>query len=166
MKKFFMFVGLPGSGKSTVAAELEEYFSYFTDDVFVYSTDRYIEAIAKAQNKTYNEVFADTIKEATEIMNEYLDCFIESTDGVSSVIIWDQTNLTKKSRASKLDRIPKDYEKEILIVQPLKTVIFSRNKERKKVGRGIPDNVLLSMMESYEPPTNDEAHVRDVTKEF
>lgn len=163
MKKFYMLVGFPGSGKSTIAAELEKHYSSMNIPTFVYSTDRYIETFASEVGKTYNEVFSDLIKEATKFMDDYLLHFLSTEN--NSVIIWDQTNLTKKSRASKLAKIPDDYEKEILLVWPYIGDIFKRNEERKKVGRAVPDNILSNMIKIFESPTNEEAPVRDVTKD-
>lgn len=143
MPALYMLVGLPGSGKSTFAKNL---FG------FNYSTDSVVESIANLQGKTYNEVFFDWIKVAQNQMDENLEVAIQHKDDV----IWDQTNLTAKSRKSKLSKIPKDYRKVAFVFIADQVVLEKVNNERKEIGRDIPEKVLLDMQKNFEYPTKDE----------
>ena len=143
MPVLYMLVGLPGSGKSTFAKNL---FG------FNYSTDSVVESIANLQGKTYNQVFFDWIKVAQNQMNENLEVAIQHKDDV----IWDQTNLTAKSRKSKLSKIPKDYRKVAFVFITDQAVLEKVNQQRKEFGRDIPEKVLLDMQKNFEYPTKTE----------
>ena len=96
MPKLYMLVGVPGAGKSTWIK------NHADGAAMVLSTDDKIEAAARAQGKTYSEVFKDEIKAATSGMAQ--DLLRALRDGRD--IILDQTNITRKSRKEKLARIP------------------------------------------------------------
>lgn len=142
-----MLIGLPGSGKSTwVKHQTED-----ADDIYIASTDDIIESIAQSQNKTYTEVFADNIKVAEKRM--YANIMLATDLGQD--IIWDQTNITRKSRAKKLIMIPDHYEKiAVVFSTPERTELFRRLDSRP--GKTIPEHVVNSMIDSLEIPTKDE----------
>lgn len=142
MKELIMMVGMPCSGKSTFI----EKFSNKFNDYIVISTDNIIEDRAEKQGKTYNEIFKDEIKSATKEMNERLAQAIQNGDN----IIWDQTNLTVKSRKSKLSGIPKDYQKVAMYVETDLKTIKDRNVRPGKI---IPESVLDNMWGSIEVPS-------------
>jgi predicted kinase len=142
MKELIMMVGMPCSGKSTFI----EKFSNKFNDYIVISTDNIIEGRAEKQGKTYNEIFKDEIKSATKEMNERLAQAIQNGDN----IIWDQTNLTVKSRKSKLSGIPKDYQKVAMYVETDLKTIKDRNVRPGKI---IPESVLDNMWGSIEVPS-------------
>ena len=142
MKELIMMVGMPCSGKSTFI----EKFSNKFNDYIVISTDNIIEDRAEKQGKTYNEIFKDEIKSATKEMNERLAQAIQNGDN----IIWDQTNLTVKSRKSKLSGIPKDYQKVAMYVETDLKTIKGRNVRPGKI---IPESVLDNMWGSIEVPS-------------
>ena len=150
MPKLIMMSGIPTSGKSTYVQNGIDY-SELSDEGFTYlSTDNYIQEKAKKEGLTYDEIFDYTIKEATEEMYKLLEFAIQSKMNV----IWDQTNLTVKSRRKKLKRIPKDYEKVAVYRKiPLETAML-RNPERP--GKVIPPNTLRDMHRVFQPPTLDE----------
>lgn len=136
-----MMVGMPCSGKSTF---IEKFSNKFNDFVII-STDNIIEDRAKEQGKTYNEIFKSEIKSATKEMNEKLAQAIQNGDN----IIWDQTNLTVKSRKSKLSSIPKDYQKVAMYVETDLETIKARNTRPGKI---IPESVIDNMWGSVEVP--------------
>lgn len=142
MKEIIMMVGMPCSGKSTF---IEKFSNKFNDYVVI-STDNIIEARAKEQGKTYNEIFKDEIKSATKEMNEQLVQAIQNGDN----IIWDQTNLTIKSRNSKLSNIPKDYQKVAMYVETDLETVKARNTRPGKI---IPESVIDNMWSSIEVPS-------------
>jgi len=144
---FIMMVGLPGSGKSTIVKELQE-----TNDFVVISTDNFIELVAQREGKTYNEVFKDNIKMAEDVMKTTLDFALSARKN----IIWDQTNLSVKTRANKLAKVPKEYYKKAIITQATDDVLLQVNSERAKYGRSIPDSIFANMLKTYESPTTAE----------
>lgn len=70
MHTLYVMVGLPGSGKSTFLNFVDD--PEFGDTVFVYSTDRFIEDAARHVGSTYNQMFKDNIKAATQSMDDKL----------------------------------------------------------------------------------------------
>lgn len=142
-----MLVGLPTSGKSSYVD------GWLTCDKItnsvVLSTDYYIDQYAKEQNKTYNEVFQEYVKEAHRLMYESLDFAINNNKN----IIWDQTNLNVKTRKNKLSKIPPEYEKRAVYLPITLETALERNTREGKI---IPEYVLKSMFETIEPPTQEE----------
>lgn len=143
-----MLCGLPTSGKSTFASKLLEDPAY--KDSGVLSTDSYIESVAKRLNKTYNEVFEDSIDEANRQLELNL---IEAKDRGKN-LIWDQTNLTPKTRKKKLSKIPSDYARIAIWFDITLEEAMRRNQQRP--GKMIPKNVLRLMSEQFVPPSCDE----------
>jgi tRNA uridine 5-carbamoylmethylation protein Kti12 len=153
MSKVEVLVGLPGSGKSSRLSFVND--PEFSDTVFVYSTDNYIESVASAQGKTYNGVFRDVIGEATENMNNFLQYALE--DKVD--IYWDQTNMSSKKRKSILSKFPKNYRKECWCVAPPRTPEEWVELDRRlasRVSKTIPHHIVEAMADSYVEPELDE----------
>lgn len=142
MTTLYMLIGVPGSGKTTWVKNNK-------NDAVVLSTDDYIERIAAEQNKTYSEVFKDEIDSANTHMSQELTRAIKNGDD----IIWDQTNLTVKSRKGKLSKIPKNYRKVAVyfsVPQDLRQRLASRP------GKTIPEPVIISMINQLQPPSKEE----------
>jgi adenylate kinase len=78
-----VFVGLPGSGKSTCIQS-----AYTNPTQFVYSTDDLLEVAAKELGSTYNDVFETLIKSVTKSADNMLAGAIKQNKDV----VWDQTN--------------------------------------------------------------------------
>lgn len=152
MSKVEVLVGLPGSGKSTFVGSV---FGENPAGVFIYSTDNYIENVASAQNKTYDQVFRDTIKEATENMNNFLTYAIED----KLRVVWDQTNMSSKKRLGILSKFPKSYRKVCWCIAPPRTDEEWDELNRRldsREGKTIPRNIIESMADSYVEPELDE----------
>jgi predicted kinase len=151
-----VMVGLPGSGKSTFANFVDD--PEFGDTVFVYSTDDYIEKVAKQQNTSYDRVFKDYIDEATEVMGSRLALAI--THGYS--VLWDQTNMSAKKRKSILSRFPKSYRKICVCFVPPRNEDEWAELDRRilnraeQTGKMIPRHIIESMTNSYVEPKLDE----------
>ena len=143
-----MLCGLPTSGKSTFVSKLLNDPAY--KNSVVLSTDAYIESVAQRLNKTYNDVFEDTIEEATRQLELTL---IEAKDRGKS-LIWDQTNLTSKTRKKKLSKIPSSYARIAIWFDITLEEALKRNKQRP--GKVIPQRVLHLMNEQFIPPSCDE----------
>jgi len=144
MPTLFMLIGVPGSGKST-------WIRSRNHDAVVASTDDKIEAAAAAQGLTYNDVFDAEIKAANAAMREDVKQAVKDKRD----IIWDQTNLTAKSRRGKLGQVPKHYER-IALYFPTPDGEELERRLASRVGKTIPAHVMASMIASLEPPVPDE----------
>lgn len=142
MPILYVLVGVPGAGKST-------YIKNHLKGVIL-STDDYIEKIASETGKTYNEVFSkETMREAISELNSNLSKAIFNKEN----IIWDQTNLSVKKRASILAEFKgTDYEK-IAVVFPTPNEEEWKRRLNSRPGKTIPIHVLNSMAKSLEYPT-------------
>lgn len=145
MPKFYMMIGVPASGKSTWIKHQN------SKGHMVASSDDYIERQAEQQGKTYSEVFKSTIKAATQhAHNTAKKAFELNLD-----LIWDQTNINKKSRAAKLAMVPDHYEK-IAVVFSTPSAQEHKNRLASRPGKSIPYNIIQGMIASFEPPDKDE----------
>jgi len=86
-----MLVGIPGSGKST-------WRKLHHDNFIVLSTDDYIDRVAMSNSISYTEAFKDAIGRATTAMENS----IKDALSAKMNVIFDQTNVTRKTRAKKL----------------------------------------------------------------
>lgn len=139
-----MLIGVPASGKSTWCKERAK-------NALVISTDNLIEMYAHDNGKTYNDVFKEQIKIATKIALE----LAEAAFAADQDVIWDQTNLTKKSRASKLAMVPKHYRKDAVFFATPPEEEW-RRRLNSRPGKNIPKHILDSMVEIMEMPSPDE----------
>ena len=150
-----VMVGLPGLGKSTLVESERDIYERIEMSVFVYSTDHYIENIAKMRGLTYDDVFSETIKEATEMCNDGLDSAI--ADGLD--IIWDQTNLGVGKRRKIINRMKQaGYQvRGVCIIPPeagwLDDQKVWAHRLANRPGKTIPQNILTNMIESFTLPT-------------
>lgn len=142
---FFMMVGLPGVGKSTFINKQK------TDNTVVISSDDIIEEYAAQNGITYSEAFPVAIKLTKSEMERRLINAI--SDGKE--IFWDQTNLTKKSRADKLAKIPKNYTKIAVVFETPDETEHARRLAARP-GKEIPASVLEDMKKSFKTPSVDE----------
>ncbi len=74
-------------------------------------------------------------------------------------IIWDQTNLTVKSRSKKLDMIPSSYKK-ICVDFPIPS---DWEKRLDRPGKVIPTNVRDRMKKMYDNPSLSEGFDEIIT---
>lgn len=143
-----MLCGIPCSGKSTYMDKLRAY-EYWKDAV-VLSTDNYIEEQAKRLGMTYNEVFQDCIDEATRQLEM---SFVRAKED-GKRIIWDQTNLSIKTRKKKLTKVPSIYKRTVVWFQVDLEEALKRNETRE--GKFIPGSILKRMYHQFEVPTLEE----------
>jgi len=143
-----MLCGIPTSGKSTYVNKLREY-EYWKDAV-VLSTDDYIEKEAKRMGLTYNQVFDDVIDNATRELE--LQLIMAKDKGKR--IIWNQTNLSKKTRRKKLLKLPSFYKRGAIYFEVSLKEALKRNKTRE--GKFIPESILKRMYHQFEIPTRNE----------
>lgn len=162
MTTFYLLVGLPGTGKSTWTSKFKRknrnqiinksIFENigFKENLTVVSTDDIIQHIADEYRLTYNDVFDNVTYSFAEKMSHKLAKFAFDRN---DIIIWDQTNLTIKSRAKKLALVPSNYIK-IAVVFGVPDDLPQRLQSR--VGKHIPDNVMSGMIRNYQQPTTTE----------
>jgi len=145
MPKCYQLIGVPASGKSTWV-----WSQNWINGMEYVSTDHHVEEYAKAQGKTYSEVFKDYMPTAVDLMAaEVVEARRAGRD-----IIWDQTSTTVKSRARKFNMLP-DYE-HIAVV--FTTPVLEALKERLagRPGKDVPWKVVQGMIDNFEYPTDEE----------
>ena len=147
MPKVYVLVGVPGSGKSTWIKNQD-----WALGLTIVSTDAFVEDYARAQGKTYNEVFKEYMPTAIDLMIEQVVFAREH----GHTVIWDQTSTTVKSRKKKFNMLP-DYEHIAVVFKtpnPLELAIRLKNRP----GKNIPQHVINSMISGCEDPTLDEGY--------
>ena len=145
MPRCYQLIGVPGSGKSTWIKD-----QIWALGLTIVSTDAFVDDYARAQGKTYSEVFKDYMPRAVELMAEQV-VFARELD---HTIIWDQTSTTIASRAKKFRMLP-DYEHIAVVFKtPEHKELMRRLMSRP--GKEIPDHVVASMIASWEEPTVEE----------
>ena len=141
----YILVGVPGAGKSTWIKN-----QTWALGLTVVSTDAFVEDYARAQGKTYSEVFEDYMPIAIELMLDQIATAREHNHD----IIWDQTSTTVKSRAKKFRMLP-NYE---MIAVVFRTPPYEELKRRidSRIGKEVPTEVVLDMIKRWEEPTLEE----------
>ena len=145
MPTLYMLVGVPGSGKSTWISNQN-----WTGDCTIVSSDRFIDDEAARLGKTYNDIFNDYVKIATKLMENHVA--VAQANNIN--IIWDQTNVSVKSRAKKLAMLP-NYEKIAVVFKTPDEAELTR-RLASRPGKSIPDIAMRSMIDNFEMPTEDE----------
>lgn len=147
-----VMVGLPALGKSTIIE------SMYYPDIWIYSTDMYIEAVAEDNGITYSEAFESNIKAATEFNERKLQTMIN----LRKDIIWDQTNLGVRKRQKIIRRMKQaGYRVCCICIIPPEAGWLDDQKAwahrlRSREGKTIPQAVLSNMIESFVEPTIEE----------
>lgn len=145
MAKCYQLIGVPGAGKSTWI----ENQSWAKDCVIV-STDNHVEAYAKSEGKTYNEVFKDYMPTAVDLMaKDVVEAREQGKD-----IIWDQTSTTINSRRRKFNML-RDYE-HIAVVFATPEMTELKRRLASRPGKNIPSEVMVQMIKGFQIPTKDE----------
>jgi len=147
MAKLYMLIGVPAAGKSTWVSKAPLDWN----NTVIASTDNYIEKVAKKENKTYTDVFQDNIQNATNYMNNAIKNAIANNQD----IVWDQTNLNRRSREKKLKQIPNNYKK-IAVVFKTPNMKELTDRLNQREGKNIPVDVLKNMINSFQEPTSNE----------
>ena len=147
MPVLYMLIGISGSGKSTWI----QHQNFNMDDTVIVSTDNIIEERAAAKGMTYSDVFQDEIKSATAEMNNRIKLAIEQKKNV----VWDQTNLTVKSRRPKVIQFSEEYEK-IAVCFATPDEVELKRRLNNRPGKVIPANIVLAMKSQLQMPTVEE----------
>lgn len=142
----YMLIGVPGAGKSTWISQ--QLFDW--TNTVIASTDAYVDREAIKANKTYSEIFKDTMPRAVRHMAQtVVDAVKKKND-----IIWDQTSTTVGARAKKFRMLPGYNVVGVVFKTPEQTELARRLASRP--GKTIPDNVMQQMIGGWEEPTEAE----------
>lgn len=148
----YILVGLPASGKSTIAEKMLNENS----DLFYYSTDAEIQRLSELNGFSYDQGFETFFSTALRTMNENLNNAIQAKQSV----LWDQTNLNPKKRRDILNRFkPNGYLVECLCFLPpeeVDDIAEWNHRLNSRPGKTIPDYIMKNMIESYTVPSTDE----------
>lgn len=145
MKKLYVLVGVPGSGKSTWIKNQD-----WAKDCAIVSTDAHVEAYAKMKGKTYSEVFEEYMPEAVRLMAED----VMDAEACGMDIIWDQTSTSIASRKRKFNMLPDYYKIAVVFSKPDDEELKRRLASRP--GKDVPWAVIDQMWGSWEEPTEEE----------
>jgi predicted kinase len=145
MPTCYQLIGIPGSGKSTWIKSQD-----WALGLTIVSTDAFVEDYARAQGKTYSEVFKDYMPTAIDLMSEQVVFAREHGHSV----IWDQTSTTVNSRARKFRMLPEFEHIAVVFRTPDPFELSIRLKNRP--GKEIPQDVINSMIADWEEPTEEE----------
>jgi len=145
MPTCYQLIGIPGSGKSTWIANQD-----WAKDCVIVSTDNHVEDFARAQGKTYSEVFNEYMPTAVNLMTQ--DVIEARKKGKD--IIWDQTSTTRASRARKFNMLPNYRHIAVVFSTPAPQELSRRLNSR--AGKHIPDNVIRKMIDWFDMPYEDE----------
>jgi len=140
-----VLVGVPGSGKSTWIKD-----QIWALGLTIVSTDAFVEDYARAQGKTYSEVFTDYMPTAVNLMAEQVVFAREHGHD----IIWDQTSTTIASRARKFNMLPDYYAIAVVFRTPSRDELDVRLSGRP--GKHIPKTVIDDMIKNWDEPELDE----------
>jgi predicted kinase len=145
MPTCYQLVGIPASGKSTWIKN-----QIWALGLTVVSTDSFVEDYARAQGKTYSEVFTDYMPTAVNLMAAQ----VVRARELDHTIIWDQTSTTLASRTRKFNMLPEYDHIAVVFRTPEHKELVRRLLSRP--GKEIPDHVIASMIASWEEPTLEE----------
>jgi len=145
MPRCYQLIGVPASGKSTWVQN-----QIWALGLTVVSTDSFVEDYARAQGKTYSEVFEEYMPTAVDLMAKV----VVHARNHGHDIIWDQTSTSYASRRRKFRMLP-DYEHIAVVFQ---TPDEEEHQRRLKTrpGKVIPEAVLWDMVWNFEMPTHEE----------
>ena len=116
----------------------------------IVNTDVFVEDYARAQGKTYSEVFAEYMPTAIDLMIEQVVFAREH----GHTVIWDQTSTTVASRAKKFRMLPEYYAIAVVFRTPSRDELDVRLSGRP--GKHIPKKVIDNMIQNWEEPTLEE----------
>ena len=131
MTKFFMLVGLPASGKSTYAKQLQEKYNA----VILSSDEIRKELLGDVNNQDNNtNIFDDMIKRTKQYLS----------NGVN--VIYDATNINRKRRVHLINNYIKADEKVVYYMNtPFSKCIYNDNGRERVVGYDVIDKMYKTM---------------------
>lgn len=151
MSKFYMLVGLPGSGKSYIAQELMEKDT----NIQLFSSDKLREELWGDES-----IQGDNNKLFAELHNRIKECLASGND-----CIYDATNISRKRRIAFLNQIKqyKNVEKVcILALTSIERCIKNNSLRERKV----PEDVIRNMYLKFDVPSYTEGWDKIIVKKF
>jgi predicted kinase len=145
---FILLVGLPGSGKTTLAKKLREKAHFHTA-----STDDYLQEIADADGVTYDDVWN---KDTANTAEAHMWSKVKSAFATGVNVLWDQTNLSVRKRRKVLAAVPSNYMRVCAVLR-----CDDHERQRRlmnREGKTIPQSVDDAMITSFlaNTPTTEE----------
>lgn len=153
-KEAVILVGLPCTGKSTYIERAKKALEEAGHEVAVISSDNHVDRLAAERGQTYSEAFKDVADQAMKAM----EADVKDAIATGKFILWDQTNLTVKSRAPKIKRLTDAGYTVHARVCELPEEIRAKLQAKRALhtGKDIPGFVIASMRKSYEAPMHEE----------
>jgi putative nucleotidyltransferase with HDIG domain len=145
-KTVVILVGPPNAGKSTFLKTFAQNDLVLCRDEVITSLHpklSYDEAYRKTDSKEVDRLFNDLVQKAAREKVEK--------------VYFDLTNMSPKSRRRNLGAFGKEYKTEMVVFLTSYEDLMSRNKNRSKSGKSIPEKVMISMMQKFLFPLADEA---------
>lgn len=159
-----MLSGPPGVGKSYLHTIKLYWDQFWAENIIlplgyhVFSTDKIIENICDTCGMTYNDGFKDLYDFAEKMSYKGLEYALIQQRSV----VWDQTNITPKSRKRKLTRfltlpnskiytrigVGYEFKKNDIL-----TILLRAEIREKVIGKHIDKGLIEDMFNQYEPPT-------------
>lgn len=135
MADFYMYIGLPGSGKSTVAAAQK--------GATIISSDAIRKELYGDEKNLgkHDEVFGTMLRRTREALLK------------GETVCYDATNLTSRRRRGLLEQLPKDTTKHAVVVWARYSTCLKRNAERE---RKVEPDVIRRMLTQFDVPYYDE----------
>jgi len=143
--KCYQLIGVPCAGKSTWIKN-----QIWALGLTIVSTDAFVEDYARAEGKTYSEVFKDYMPRAVELMAEQV---IRARE-LGHTVLWDQTSTTVKSRARKFNMLP-DYQ-HVAVVFTTPDIAVLKERLANRPGKEVPWEVVQGMIDNFEMPSEEE----------
>ena len=145
-KKFIMMIGLPGSGKSTIARGLAEE----NDVVYLSSDDIRKELSGNEENQNINtEVFETMRKRTLQALND------------GKHVVYDATNINSKKRKGLLTQLPKKVEKIAYYIATSYKNTLEQNSKRERI---VPKEVIDRMYKTFQIPIYSEGWDKIITQ--
>lgn len=134
-QKFLLTVGLPASGKTTLAQELME----DRNDIVYLSSDLLrLELFGNIDDQEHNSVVFEEMRKRT------IDAFKNGKH-----VIYDATNISRKRRRALLQQLPKDIHKTAVYMSTEFKTVIKQNKNRERV---VPYHVIERMYKNLQIP--------------
>lgn len=137
MSRLIMMMGIPGSGKSTIAKKLK---SSMEKAVILSSDDLREEMYGNRQDlEHHGEVFEELHRRAKEALKQGID------------VIYDATNINSKRRIGYLRQLPKDVIKELYFIN--QDVMITEEQDYKRefsVGEKVIDRMYKGLQIPYQ----------------
>ena len=113
--------------------------------------------MASQEGKKYGDVFKKYVGPAHDNMKETFKNAIANNEN----IVWDQTNLTRRKRASIINQVPNHYRIVGVVFEVPEDV--RRQRQEGRTDKHIPDDIITNMANSYEPPQKSEGFDKIIT---